>query len=59
MILLLRNVDCNKNYMLCDSSCFSPSIFALLPTAKKKNPGFGFFVKIHLLESSKLGLLGL
>ena len=26
---------------------------------KKKNPGFGFFVKIHLLESSKLDLNGL
>ena len=27
-----------------------------LQIAKTKNPGFGFFVKIHLLESSKLDL---
>ena len=38
-------------WILCQNSPTHPK--------KKKLPGFGFFVKIHLLESLKLGLYDL
>ena len=36
--------------------CLLCSYPPLAPPPPLKNPGFGFFVKIHLLESSKLDL---